>query len=380
MATHALDAVHINGFRWLRNLRLNALGRVNLLVGRNNSGKTSVLEALSILSNPLYPLEWLNVIRRRDFGGLDESRTQSLRWCLRQSGDGAAQDEGELGGCEMSCRGRFEIPALVVTMREIVGEPLEEETHRTTQGRRVRRGEPELQRGVEVSHRVRIASSELLQVTGTGSWVQESVPIWERAFYATSRRSPAPGLATETLSPYAYQINRFQVRNLSRSIRAGHHREIVSLIQVFDPEIENIDVLSLTGDRPAVYLTHRRLGIAPLSVFGDAVRRICLLASSITHLKDGLLLIDEIETGMHVSTLPSVFEWLHAAAERHGVQVIATTHSLEAVDAMIGVRRTGNDEDAVAFHLDQEEDVTAVKRFDFALLARLRFERGLDVR
>src|SRR5947208_607870 len=112
MATYALDAVRINGYRWLRELRLTGLGRVNLLVGRNNSGKTSVLEALSILSNPFDPMEWLRVIRRRDFGRLDESRVQSLRWCLRQTGNTASQPMPDLERCEMSCRGRFEIPSL----------------------------------------------------------------------------------------------------------------------------------------------------------------------------------------------------------------------------------------------------------------------------
>jgi hypothetical protein len=276
----------------------------------------------------------------------------------------------------MSCRGRFEIPSLVVTMRDILGEA----PPRAQPRRHPRPNEPEVRRGVEVIHTVRVVTSELLQVTGTGDRVEERTPIWDGEFYAISKRSPAPGLPFEVLSPYSYQINRFQARNLSRSIRAGFLPQIIELLQVFDPEIQDIDVLSLTGDRPGIYLTHRRLGNAPLSVFGDAIRRVTLLSSSIPQLKDGILLIDEIETGVHVSALPTVFEWLHTAAARHGVQVIATTHSLEAVDAMIGGRNHTSGDKSVAFHLEQEGTGTTVKRFDADLLARLRFERGLDVR
>ena len=72
MATHSLESVSVHGFRGLRNFRLDGLHRVNVLVGENNSGKTSVLEALSILSNPLDPYEWGLLARKRDFGGLDE--------------------------------------------------------------------------------------------------------------------------------------------------------------------------------------------------------------------------------------------------------------------------------------------------------------------
>jgi AAA15 family ATPase/GTPase len=49
----SLDSVIIHQFRGIRDLELKDLGRVNLLVGINNSGKTSVLEALQIYSNPL---------------------------------------------------------------------------------------------------------------------------------------------------------------------------------------------------------------------------------------------------------------------------------------------------------------------------------------
>ena len=80
MRKDSLDNVTIDGFRGLRNLRLDELGLINILVGKNDSGKTSVLEALSILCNPLDPFEWVSMVRRRDFGQMDETRVRSLRW------------------------------------------------------------------------------------------------------------------------------------------------------------------------------------------------------------------------------------------------------------------------------------------------------------
>ena len=48
MSNYSLDSVSINGFRGLKDLRLDGLGLINVVVGKNNSGKTSVLEAISI--------------------------------------------------------------------------------------------------------------------------------------------------------------------------------------------------------------------------------------------------------------------------------------------------------------------------------------------
>ena len=104
------------------------------------------------------------------------------------------------------------------------------------------------------------------------------------------------------------------------------------------------------------------------------MRRAVLLASTLPSLQGGgVLLIDEIETGIHVSALGRVFAWLTNAARDLGVQVVATTHSLEAVDAMAVSSRNGLP-DLVTFHLDQTEHETKTKRINEDLLVRIRRE------
>lgn len=171
------------------------------------------------------------------------------------------------------------------------------------------------------------------------------------------------------------------VRSQSKTIFEQDSPGVLDLLRDFDADIEGIDLASFAGDRPAIYLKHRRLGIAPLSIFGDAMRRSVLLAATLPRLKNGgILLIDEVETGIHVRALGRVFDWLVAAARRLGVQVFVTTHSLEALDALISAPSASPADDVVAFHLTQSEAGTACKRFGGDLLHRLRFERGLDVR
>ncbi|HEX7840430.1 MAG TPA: AAA family ATPase [Kofleriaceae bacterium] len=63
-----LRDLRISGFRGLREFAMSGLGRVNLLVGTNNCGKTSVLEAIHMLTAPgtAAPL-WLAQSRRGEF-------------------------------------------------------------------------------------------------------------------------------------------------------------------------------------------------------------------------------------------------------------------------------------------------------------------------
>lgn len=73
--------LHIERFRGIRDVELNDLGQVNLVVGQNNAGKTSVLEALAIYANPLDPLAWYATAMRRD-GGMSD--VEAIGWLFPQ--------------------------------------------------------------------------------------------------------------------------------------------------------------------------------------------------------------------------------------------------------------------------------------------------------
>ena len=137
MPQYPFDRVKIDRFRGLRQMELLELGRINILVGPNNSGKTSVLEALAILCDPLDPYEWLSLVGRRDFGGLDENRIQSLQWCFRQ--EGVLMDPGAVleAECEMQSLGTFPLRSLSAHYKDIVGEPSSEELEKLSRYSRV---------------------------------------------------------------------------------------------------------------------------------------------------------------------------------------------------------------------------------------------------
>ncbi len=383
MQDQPLRTVRIDGFRGLRRLELEDLGPINILVGPNNCGKTSILEAVSILSSPFDPYEWLAMIRRRDFGGLDESRLQSLRWCFHQSRQDSDPEALFESRCAMSCEGRFAVRRLVVEYQEILGEPDPREIERYWRHRgkgREELGFDEAWRGAQLTPIVEIGPETTFPfVEGAAA---EPLTVWEqmpiRPMHRARRRRGS--LPNETLTPYSYQINRLQVSSHSKELLTEKRKELaLELIREFDPAIRDIQLASFHGDRPAIYIDHAELGLAPLSVFGDALRRAVLLASTLYGLRGGVLLIDEVETGIHVSGLQRVFSWLLSSARRLNVQVIATTHSLEAVDGILDVT-ANNVEDIVTFQIEQQPNQTQAKRISGDVVERLRRERGLDIR
>lgn len=379
MTALSFTQVEIDGFRGLRSLNLDGLGRVNILVGKNNCGKTSVLEALSILCNPQKPSEWLAMVRRRDFGRLDENIVQSLRWCFKQRTE-TDYDAFIEASCHFKCNGRF-FNQLTVKYTEFLGENTEVISIPIGQDEY---GEMEYEheeiitpcRAAKLEHSLELFQQDV----GQTSYYLEANEKGSRfpSFFKERKERYKFYTNYEMLTPYSYQLNRVQLQTFSEQL---FNDSIVELLKKFDADIDGIRIGSFSGERPALYIKHRQLGEAPLSIFGDATRRAVLLTSTLLSLKDGgVLLIDEVEVGIHVTALANVFSWLVKAARELNVQVFVTTHSLEALDAITFSNDDHAEEDIVVFHLEQTDEKTESKRLSGDLLYRLRVKRGLDVR
>jgi AAA15 family ATPase/GTPase len=154
---------------------------------------------------------------------------------------------------------------------------------------------------------------------------------------------------------------------------------------LIEPRITGLEVLAAPGVSQqradaVMYVRDRSAGLLPLEAFGDGIRRILLIASAITSARNGMLLIDELETAIHISALGNVFRWMVHACEANNLQLFATTHSLEAIDALLAADETPAREDIVGYRLEAAGQTVTVRRYGEDLLRRLRIERGVEVR
>lgn len=112
---------------------------------------------------------------------------------------------------------------------------------------------------------------------------------------------------------------------------------------------------------------HDKLGYMPVFVFGDGLRRAVTIASSMIHCRNGILLIDELETAVH------------ARALEHNIQLFATTYSIEAIDAVLAAGKNMLNK-LVTYRLEAKDNLSIAKRFSGESLYDLRYELGQDVR
>jgi AAA15 family ATPase/GTPase len=125
---------------------------------------------------------------------------------------------------------------------------------------------------------------------------------------------------------------------------------------------------------PTLFVEYEGAGMVPIHTMGDGLRRALHLAIVLAEVEPGgVLLIDEIEVGMHTSVLSGVFDWIVKACQEIGIQLFATTHSLEAVDAML----EGTEKQNLVLYRIREG---RARRFDGEILHMSRMELGQEVR
>jgi AAA domain, putative AbiEii toxin, Type IV TA system len=203
-----------------------------------------------------------------------------------------------------------------------------------------------------------------------------------RNVYPTKVEEPALDLAL--ISPHTHRTTQDTSWYFSEAIKRERvdqnlRQAFVEVMQKIDPGILDLDLVETGKTTSTIMVKHRLTGRTPISAFGDGLRRALLMAATIPAVPNGVLLIDELESALHVSVLDSVLEILKWAAERYNVQVFATTHSLEAVDAVC--RSFASDLDKVAgFRLARADGRAVAKRYPGKFLHDIRFERGLDIR
>jgi AAA15 family ATPase/GTPase len=383
--SHVFDRLQISGYRALQLVNLSQLGQVNIFVGDNNAGKTSILEAISILCNPLDPFQWLEVSQRRLYLGRSQlislrPNIEALKWIFSQK-IGASNDEIYQAEILIEANGTTPIHELKAKLGEIYGSGVEKNNQKSfdkdISSPEEEVSSPEIDSvrgGLELEIAVNLASAQLNLFPPEAE--REIFQFWENERFVQRRRNK-PIVKNATIFP-SYSSSEPILERLSRIIRQEEDgkNEVLELIRSFDNNILGIEILPMPTALATLYIKHKELGLAPLYVFGDGFKRALVIALTLLTTANGVLLVDEIETSIHVSALGSVFSWLIETCRRREIQLFVTTHSLEAIDAMLQPEIATDN--VVAFRLNHNGQ--APQRFSGNLLHRLRSERGLDVR
>jgi len=259
-----LSDLHITNFRGFEELRLENLGRVNLIVGKNNTGKTSLLEALTFVVTLQQPGHLRSMYRSypREEGHFDH-------WLIR---DGAGSDEAHIAatadGLARSCK---------ILIRRSPDATSKKDTF--------------VESPAEAS----------------------AFPVHVQS---------AIGGSSDLILPFAETVR-----------RNGGERTLEEVMRAVDPRIRTI---RLSAGRSNQTFIEVDLGLSarmPITQAGEGLSRVLTLLVQLLGADPQFAFLDEIENGIHHTALPQVWKGIAEVAERMKVQIFATTHSHECLEA-----------------------------------------------
>ena len=323
-----LQDFQIDCFRGIRNLNIRGLNHINLIVGDNNCGKTSVLESLLLLRNPGDLANVLRIARQREttfFYGRTPMYDNFINLFPHDK-----------QGSEIRISALFK------------HEPVEYFLH--GEQKQILLDEIELSRQ-KLLFVNRQRNRDMPGNTETTAFVgamdyrignkQHRKPVSLHEFSHISGMEINKDNMIDML--YLSPIDHMRGNILNNIVRNDDYKAIcLRVIQIFDSDI--IDLLILNNEqtnRPVEYIKHRVLGNMPISTYGDGIKKVLFLANAIAQTAGGVLLIDEVETAIHSKYYDDIFRFLVKTCMQFGVQVFITTHNLEAVDALLATQDYG---------------------------------------
>ncbi len=161
----------------------------------------------------------------------------------------------------------------------------------------------------------------------------------------------------------------------------GQAHKLLSALQLIEPTIVNVDMLNL--GETALYVTRQNEQFpSPLSTYGDAITKVALYVLLIINNPNSILLLDEVENGIHYTNQPKFWAWLFDLAKEFDVQIFATTHSREMIEAYAQTAiEKGMEAEAGYYELYRSPTTNQVKNHQIAVdTIPFQLERNKPIR
>lgn len=137
---------------------------------------------------------------------------------------------------------------------------------------------------------------------------------------------------------------------IAKIIGDNRETELVDVLKAFSPDIQNIKI---GGEKKTLLIDDGRTHSLPLALQGDGVVKAASILAATIAQKDSVVLIDEVDNGIHANALKPFWQALVAAAKKNNSQIFATTHSWESLECLKAVLDDNEElQDSVSvFHL-----------------------------
>ena len=334
----------VRNFRCLEELEIEPLARVNLIVGKNNVGKTALLEALYLHFKPGNPDAPLGINHSRGVRGKTVETWDELDWLFNAKRTDAAIELVSVNTLKQSSslRIRLSDPAERLLLPTETNEPQE----------------------TNANLLAAIADSSVLELEYTDRDGEDYVAQAHLALGGVRSSSmdntPSGDVVLVLKNP---RFSEEHARRYSALVEAGREEELLPSLQALDPRIQRVELL-FRASRPMLFIDIGSGQLVPLLYMGESLGYVLSWQLAIITAENGTVLIDEFENGLHYQALVDSWRAVADAARKSNTQIFATTHSWECVLAAHRAFAESDDDDFRLHRLERRDGEIIALTYD----------------
>ncbi|WP_297991244.1 ATP/GTP-binding protein [Anoxybacillus sp.] len=352
--------VEIKNFKSLNHLVLSDLGRINLFGGKNNVGKTTLLEALFLFFDRLNPNMLLRQYNWRGVAGMP-IRPDTMFAPIFCNFDLSKIIQIKI----VRGRGAEEIMSLRFKdeNQHVFSVPVRIDE-------RLGSSNESIQSLVEIEYKdAKRKEEDLFHFfinTNGGFGMQVVQAKFKEEQHAYFLGSKIPFNPVET----AVRYGELDIR--------GEAEQLLPYLQTIEPRLRSLVSIALPNGESMLYGDIGLVKKVPIAYMGDGLSRLLTILLAISYTRNGVVFIDEIENGFHYSTMPKIWDILMKAANDYDCQIFATTHSYECLSsAVTGISEKKDDFRYI--RLERTKEKIVPKTFSFSMI-QMAVEQGWEVR
>lgn len=313
----------IENFRLFDQLTVEPLARVNLIAGKNNVGKTALLEALWLHSGQNNPERARRINFWRGLNSIEPIELLSnLFYEYQTNSPIILKAHGSWGDglITLVIARRRRSEQFVAVLSDAPEIDLNDDTYADFDFRNEVIFEYKDQFDDKWSSTARLDEESALsnsrpnlRISGQLNNLDQPMGVF---VYPDRRFRP---------QPYAAKFGRAEL--------GGYLPQIEDLVRSMEPRLKRLTAIPNDRGLPLIFADTGIGRLLPVALMGEGVRRLLTLALDFLPARDGIIFIDEVENGLHHSVLPDVWKNLQWLSQEFNVQVFATTHSYDCIVA-----------------------------------------------